>query len=417
MKKQVIVALALGVSLIGFAQKKEVKAFEKLVNKEVYTQAKAMIPTLEPMLGSMDESMKAKYYLNKAKALYSGGKILPQDIDIALESLSKAEPERKNEVGQLRKVIEQDVLQTSNAAYTSGNYAVAAKGFATLYKINPSDQTYLYYAAETQVSAKDYDAALEHYIQLKANGYTGEEMQYFAIDKLSDENVLMSKSDRDRAVKIGTHIKPTQKMSESKEADIVKKIALIYIQKGENEKALEAISEARTKNPNDANLVISEANINLQLGNKEKAGKLFKEAAEKDPNNIDLIYNIGVIAMENDNIEEAESFFNKVLSKDQSYAKAAQNLSTLKINKGNVLNEKMNALGTSNADFKKYDEYKAQKQLYFKGGAEVLENFVEKNPNTKSIDLLTQLKNIYSAIGESNKSKAIKAKIDALGTN
>ena len=41
MKKQVLVALALSVSLYTLAQKKEVKAFEKAVKKENFTEAKA----------------------------------------------------------------------------------------------------------------------------------------------------------------------------------------------------------------------------------------------------------------------------------------------------------------------------------------------------------------------------------------
>ena len=414
MKKQVIVALALSVSLFTFAQKKEVKEFEKAIKKENYAEAKAMIPQLEPMVSSMDEDLKAKYYFNKAQALYAGGKIQPNDIDSAIESLNKAEGEYKAEVSQMRSMAENTVLQTANKAYTSGNYAMAAKGFETLFKINPSDQTYLYYASQSSLQAKDYDSALKYFIQLKDLGYTGEEMQYFAINKLNDKKDLMDKASRDKAVRLGTHIQPTESLSESKEAEIVKNIALIYIQKGENEKALAAIKDARSKNPDDANLIISEANINLELGNSDKASELFKVAISKDPNNPDLIYNVGALAMNENNIDQASEFFKKVLQVDPNYANAALNLSTIEINKGNGLNEKMNALGTSSADFKKYDVLKAQKSELFKSGAEVLEVFISKNPNTKSTDVLTQLKNIYNALGESKKAEALKTKIDAI---
>ena len=118
--------------------------------------------------------------------------------------------------------------------------------------------------------------------------------------------------------------------------------------------------------------------------------------------------------MNENNIDQASEFFKKVLQVDPNYANAALNLSTIEINKGNGLNEKMNALGTSSADFKKYDVLKAQKSELFKSGAEVLEVFISKNPNTKSTDVLTQLKNIYNALGESKKAEALKTKIDAI---
>ena len=118
--------------------------------------------------------------------------------------------------------------------------------------------------------------------------------------------------------------------------------------------------------------------------------------------------------MSKDNNEEAVSFFKKVLEIEPSYANAALNLSTIEINKGNALNEKMNSLGTSSADFKKYDVLKAEKSELFNSGAKILEDYITKNPNTKNVDILTQLKNIYNAIGESAKAKALTAKLETI---
>ena len=146
MKKQVIIAVALGVSLMGFAQKKEVKSFEKLVKKESFTEAKAMISKLEPLLGSMDDELKAKYYFNKAKALYAGGKIVPQDMNAALESLNKAEGEYKKEVAEIKKMVEADGLNKTNKLYTSGNLKAAAAGYNMLYEVS-NDGLYLYNAS------------------------------------------------------------------------------------------------------------------------------------------------------------------------------------------------------------------------------------------------------------------------------
>ena len=84
----------------------------------------------------------------------------------------------------------------------------------------------------------------------------------------------------------------------------------------------------------------------------------------------------------------------------------------MEINKGNALNDEMNSLGTSSADNKRYDELRAKKNEHFQKAAEHLEDFVEKNPNTKNLDILGQLKNIYSALGETEKYKEMKAKVE-----
>ena len=74
----------------------------------------------------------------------------------------------------------------------------------------------------------------------------------------------------------------------------------------------------------------------------------------------------------------------------------------------------MNDLGNSNADFDRYDELKAEKNKFFEQGAKVLVDFMTTNPDVLNIDLLTQLKNIYSALGETTKENDIKEKLAKL---
>ena len=90
------------------------------------------------------------------------------------------------------------------------------------------------------------------------------------------------------------------------------------------------------------------------------------------------------------------------------------NLSAIEINRGNAINDEMNTLGTSAADNKRYDELKAEKNAFFTNAAGYLEAFIENNPGTNSLDILNQLKNVYGALGETEKYKATKAKLEAL---
>src|SRR5690606_13107169 len=133
------------------------------------------------------------------------------------------------------------------------------------------DTLYLYYAAVTAVQAQDYDKSLKHYEELRDLKFKGIEKQYSATLKSTGESeIFPNKSLRDISVKTGSHIAPKETITESKSAEIIKNIALIYVNKGENEKAMAAMKEARIENPEDTSLIISEANVQLQMGNREE---------------------------------------------------------------------------------------------------------------------------------------------------
>ena len=66
----------------------------------------------------------------------------------------------------------------------------------------------------------------------------------------------------------------------------------------------------------------------------------------------------------------------------------------------------MNSLGNSRADIARYDELKQQKDDLFKKGADVLEAALKDSPDNKSI--LTQLKNIYGAMGDNENFMRLK---------
>jgi hypothetical protein len=66
----------------------------------------------------------------------------------------------------------------------------------------------------------------------------------------------------------------------------------------------------------------------------------------------------------------------------------------------------MNALGTSRDDIAKYDELKKKKDELFQEGVTVLEDALKTNPDNQSI--LTQLKNIYGALGDNENYMRVK---------
>lgn len=408
MKKQVIIALALFVSVFTFAQKKEVKALEKAVKKDNYAEAKAIATQLDSQVSTMDDKLKEDYYLAAAKAYYANGSSNNADTKKAIENILKV----GSEGAEFKKIIENDLLTKANKHYTDQKFGQAAETFNMIYKVNPDGQDYLYYAAVSYIGAQDFDNALKAYLELDKLGYTGEQTLYVATNKETGEvDSFNSKSERDLYVRGGSHTNPETQTSESKASEITKNIALIYINKGEKDKALAAIERAKQANPDDVNLLINEANIYYEMGDEKKFQSVLQQAIEKEPNNADLHYNVGVIYMNNKEIEKARESFEKVLSLKPANADAALNLSTSYLEEGNSLVEQMNSLGNSRADDLKYEELKKKKASLFEQAAQTLVDF--KNNNSKVPNsILEQLKNIYNALGETAKAKAITAELE-----
>ena len=142
------------------------------------------------------------------------------------------------------------------------------------------------------------------------------------------------------------------------------------------------------------------------MGDKDKFKALMAEAANVAPDNPDLFYNIGVINMEQGNIEEAREAYKKAIAINPGYVNAQLNLSTTYVNEGNILIDEMNSLGNSKADIARYDELKEQKDSLFRDGAIILEDAIKVNADNQGI--LTQLKNIYGALGDNDNFLRIK---------
>jgi tetratricopeptide (TPR) repeat protein len=422
MKKQIVVALALLVSTISFSQKSELKDAEKAIKTGNFADAKTAIQAAESLIGGADEKMKAKFHFLKGQALYANGTASNSDIDDAIASfnrVSEVEGSSKGkyttQVETLKSEILNNFLTKANSALQSKDYVKSSVGFEKAYRMSPQDTLYLYYAASTAVTGQDYETSLKYYEELRDLKYQGIEMEYTALNKESGEvEMFDTQIMRDASVRAGTHISPKAKETESKSAEIVKNIALIHLSNGDNEKAIAAMKDARDQNPDDLGLLISEANVHLKMGNKDRFKELMKEATIKDPNNAELQYNLGVISGEAGEVESAKAYYDKAIALDPSYADAYNNMAVLILGQEKEIFDKMNALGTSAADDKKYEELQGQKQKLYESAIPYLETTLKLKP--KSIQAAKTLMNIYSALTMTDKFKAMKAKVEELET-
>jgi len=413
MKNRVIIALAFLISTLTFAQKKELKAVEKAIKSNNYSEAKAGLVQVEPMLSGLDSKTKSQYYFLKAQSFYANGAGSNTDIDAALESLSQVTEGYQAEITELKQNMVGHLLTKGNAAYEKKEYAIASNDFEHAYRASEKDTVYLYYAAATAVNLQDYDRALKLYKELKDLGYTGIEKQYYATNvDTNKEEYFQNKSMRDLSVKAKSHIKPEDRVSESKKSEIVKNIALIYVSKDDNDNALAAMQEARAESPDDINLLLSEANIYYKMGNKEEFKRLLELATSKDPQNAELQYNLGVIASESDHPEEAMIYYKKAIELDPNYINAYINSAALVLNKEQALIEEMNGLGTSKKDDLRYDELRKMRQDIYKEAVPYLVKAIEIDP--KNISAVKTLHNIYGVTGEKDKHDALQIILDEL---
>jgi len=400
---------------MGFAQKDEIKDAEKALKGGDIASAKTAVEAAMATIGSADDKLQAQYYAVRGNVYADlAKKGDAQAFQPAIEAYKKViSVEEASGKSKYTPVAKEKLAQLTgdlvNAAVEDNNnqkFSEAAEKLYMSYKLSPADTIYLYYAASSAVNGQNYEKALEYYNELKELGYDGSGVSYTAVNVESGETETMDKATRDLYVKAGTHKDPKEEVSPSKKPEIVKNIALIYQQLGDSTRALEAYAAARSENPGDVNLVLGEANLHYSMGDKEKFKQLMAQASEMAPDNPDLLYNIGVINMEQGNLTEARDAYKKTLAIDPGYINALLNLSTTYVNEGNGLIDEMNALGSSRADIAKYDQLKGQKDSLFLEGAKVLEDALKTNPDNESV--LTQLKNIYGALGDTENFMRIK---------
>jgi len=407
MKNTFLLLAALGISTVSFAQKDEIKAATKALKSN---DASAVLSALEgaaTIIDSAEDKYIGQYYFLQGEAygiqakagdFTAYNKAVSSYNKVVASELASGKSKYTIEIKQKLVAMTSDIINAAVQDNNDEKYKVASEKLFLGYTMSPQDTIYLYYAASSAVNGNEYELSLKYYNMLKDLNYDGSEMKYSAVNKETGEREEMEEVQRNLMVKSGSYEDSKDERTPSKNSEVIKNIALIYTQLGEDDKAMEAYKEARLKNPNDVSLITNQANLYFKQGDKDTFKSLMNEATEIDPTNPDLFYNIGVINMEQGNSQEARAAYSKAVELSPTYINAYLNLSTSFVNEGNNLIDEMNKLGNSKKDISRYDDLKAQKQAFFKEAAKALEAGLAANEN--DLDLLGQLKNIYAAIGD-----------------
>ncbi|EDP95248.1 tetratricopeptide repeat protein [Kordia algicida OT-1] len=426
MKKTILIFSALLITAFSFAQKKELKAAEKALKKGNTVEAKDALASISSTIESADAKYKAKYYFLKGKT-YQELADKGMDTDASLKTAGEAynkllafEKEQREfkytkEAKPNLQTMVSKLVDKAIAAQKAKDYTKASSILYLSYTLQPENKDLLYYAASNSISGQDYDTALKHYLELKDANYTGVKTQYFATNVANGKKESFpDKTVRDLSVRAKTHSNPTVEKTKSRLPEIVKNISWIYTNHvKDNEKALAAVEEAIAANPNDSSLLLTKGNIYYKMGDTAKFKEIMQEIITKNPNDVDSYYNIGVISAENGDVEEARAAYRKVLELDPGYINAGINLSKTYLDEASDVVDKMNELGNSAADNKKFEEYQAQQTALYRKSLKVLEGISQSVPD--DVKILKQLKGLYSFLGEDEKFKKVKARLQELG--
>jgi tetratricopeptide (TPR) repeat protein len=394
-------------TVFGFSQKKELRNAEKRLNEGFYNEALDILSQIEGVIISSEQKYQAHYYYllgwaNKGDTNYDDAvPLLRKAID--LDNFDKYTEDAAILIDQ----IEIELVNLAVQDNKNEDFISASKRLYDAYLINPDKDenvNYLYFAASSSVNGNDYQVALEYYNKLKKMNYTGIVSEYFITpvetqieEKVSETEYNLFKSSKD-------YTNPRVGKTESRLPEIVKNIALIYVQLGETDMAVTAIEDARKIRPDDLNLLLSEADLYMKLGNKEKFKTLMQEAITKDPDNAILYYNLGVINTEQGELEDAMNYYKKSLELDPNYASTYLNLVGLILEGEEALVEQMNELATSNkrSDFEKYDKLKQDREDLYASCLPYLEKLIEIDPTNiealKTAKIFTTLLEIMKII-------------------
>jgi hypothetical protein len=212
-----------------------------------------------------------------------------------------------------------------------------------------------------------------------------------------------------------------------------------YTKQKNTTQALATIQEARSKFPDDVTIRNYELNYYINSGQQSEMSKKLEEAAAKEPNNPDIMFNLATtyLSMANPggdkpkpaNASElyakAEDAFSKTLKLAPDNAIYNYNFGTMYYNQATDLNSQMNAItGTSDADQRKYDGLKAQRDDLFNKSLPYFDKantlFSAKESDLKGDDrktykyTLQALMQIYNIQSKLDKAADMKKKYESL---
>ena len=408
--KHILTFLLLIFISFGYSQKKELRNANKFYDSGEYLSALDLLETSKSLFDSSDDKIKSQVMLLYGKIYTS-----TEDFELAIKSFNNSRElgANENDLNSEINKLETTLITSAIADNESENFSDAAKKLKIVYNINPENNAlYLYYAASSAVNSDDLSLALEYYLILRDIKYEGIETKYYITDVSNETEIeISSETEFNLLKKSKDYSNPREEETESKFPEIVKNIAIIYKQLGQNDMALAAIETARASNPDDVGLIITAANIYFELDDKEAFKLAMSEAIEKEPNNPILYYNLGVVSGELGEKESARTYYEKSIELDPTNENSYLNLVALILDGEQEIVNEMNSLGTSRSDNLRYDELKITREELYKECVPILKDLIAIS---NDIEAIRTLMNIYGTLGDNPGYMEMKNLLDQL---
>jgi len=408
--KNILTFLLLIFISFGYSQKKELRTANKFYDSGEYLSALDLLETSMSIFDSSDDKIKSQ-------VMFLYGKIYTstEDFELAIKSFNNSRElgANENDLNSEINKLETAIITSAIADNESENFSDAAKKLKIVYDIDPENNAlYLYYAASSAVNSNDLSLALEYYLILRDVKYEGIETKYYITDVSNETEIeISSETEFNLLKKSKDYSNPREEETESKFPEIVKNIAIIYKQLGQNDMALAAIETARASNPDDVGLIITAANIYFELDDKEAFKLAMSEAIEKEPNNPILYYNLGVVSGELGEKESARTYYEKSIELDPTNENSYLNLVALILDGEQEIVNEMNSLGTSRSDNLRYDELKITREELYKECVPILKDLIAIS---NDIEAIRTLMNIYGTLGDNPGFMEMKNLLDQL---
>ncbi len=413
----------------SLAQKKELRQIKRLIDEKFYQEAESVLESNKDFLLSGDSKTDAQYYYYATK-IYTeikSFKLATNSLDKLLSiNTSFYNSEMKLDYNNLEEILVVALVNSAVADNSSKKWMEGVEKLLLAYEMDKQKNIdYLYFAASGAVNAENFELALEYYLSLKEKNYTGIKDEYFITNVQSGIEEKVTETEYKIYQSSKEYINPRIGKTESRYPEIVKNIALIYVKKGEDDLAIDAINEARSIQPDDLYLILNEADLYIRLSNnatddnlrsqyRQKFKDIMTLAVEKDPENGILYYNLGIISSEQGESADAKLYFEKAIEFKPDYVDSYVAIVNILLEQQSIIIGEMDKIAMSNkrSDIAKYDKLKEELNDVWRKCIPYCEKALEYDPN--DVEVLKLLSQFYYKLDNIDGYKEINAKIEQL---
>ena len=380
MKNLMMVALAMTVSVMAFAQGKNVTKAENAMKAENFSEA---VQLIEPATTHEKTRDKGRTWYVRGQ-IYSKIALSPdpatQSIDPeaakkAVESFDKVKELEKEGTNyyMLADLAKGQLLGAKMnkgvEAYQNDDYEAALEAFKEYAEVAPDDTTGYIYAAIMAGQLEKYDEVVELYQKVFDLGY-------YPKDALN--------------------------------------VVIYYLnnQLEQPEKALEYVKLAEEKYPDDLSFRKTEIDILVKLNKVDDAIKNLEGLIEKEPDNAMLYSFLGMMYDTKGDTDKAMEMYKKALEINPNDKSSLINLAVFYINRGDEINKKAIEMDVATYN-KKGAAIEAQAKEEWAKAVPLLEKVLENEPEDALA--LQNLQAVYVKMKEMAKAQEILNKRKELG--